>query len=228
MKKFILSLLRKPSVRYKFIFSQVFRPHPDEEMLKQALEFVAFNGVKGDYLEFGVWKGRSFTRAFNIWKFLFADKGQLSAMRFYAFDSFEGLPQASGEFKKGDYACSEVGFKNHLVAGGVDLQRVEIVKGWYNQVLNEETKKKLPIKSAAVVFIDCDIYESAVPVLNFITDYIVDGTILIFDDWFCFGGHANKGEQRAFGEWLAKNPQWRAVEYQRFNWRGNSFIIQRQ
>ena len=94
--------------------------------------------------------------------------------------------------------------------------------------LNNETKQKLPIKSAAIVFIDCDLYASTVPVLNFISDYLEDGAILIFDDWFCFKGSPERGEQKAFHEWLKNNPQFKAVEYHKFNWRGNSFIINKQ
>ena len=235
MISLLKKLILKPPLRYKLIFPGIFKAHPDEEMLRRAMEFVAHNNISGDYLEFGVWKGRSLIRAFNIWKRLFNKNGQLKDTRFYVFDSFEGLPEikttedlSTGEFARGQYLCTEENFKANIKAGGVDLERVGIVKGWYDQVLNNETKNKLPIKSAAVVFIDCDLYESTVPVLNFITDYIVDGTILIFDDWFCFKGSAGKGEQKAFYEWLAKNPNIKAVEYHKFNWRGNSFIINRK
>lgn len=229
MKKFFKNFLLNPRIRYKLIFPGVFRAHPDEEMLKMAMEFAAHHKLKGNYLEFGVWKGRSFTRAYNIWKHLFADRGELKSMKFYAFDSFEGLPEIeSDEFEKGQYFCSEEDFKKNIVANGVDLGQVEIIKGWYDEVLNEETKRKFALKQAAIIFIDCDLYESAVSVLDFITDYLVDGSILIFDDWFCFKGSPEKGEQKAFYEWLKKNPQIKAVEYQKFNWRGNSFIINRK
>ena len=68
------------------------------------------------------------------------------------------------------------------------MNRVKIIPGWYSEVLNENTKKKLQIKKAAIVYVDCDLYESTVPVLDFITDYPVDGSILIFDDWNSFRG----------------------------------------
>jgi hypothetical protein len=83
----------------------------------------------------------------------------------------------------------------------------------------------LPLRKAALVWIDCDFYESTVPVLEFITDYVQDGTLLIFDDWFCFRGDPERGEQRAFAEWLARNPWIRAGELLRFGWHGSSFIL---
>ncbi|MCG2718374.1 MAG: methyltransferase, partial [Nanoarchaeota archaeon] len=73
----------------------------------------------------------------------------------------------------------------------------------------------------------CDLYESTVLVLDFITEYIQDGTIIIFDDWFSFRGNPNRGEQKAFKEWLKKNPSIKTTEFYRFGWHGNSFITHR-
>lgn len=153
-------------------------------------------------------------------------------MKFYAFDSFEGLPEIKGvdvgnfkHFEQGQFTCSEAQFKDNIKRRGVDLGLVTIIPGWYNQVLTTKTKETLLIKKAAIVWIDCDIYESTIPVLDFLIDYVQDGTIIIFDDWFCFRGNPNRGEQRAFREWLGRNPQFTAAEFYRFDWGGNSFII---
>lgn len=43
------------------------------------------------------------------------------------------------------------------------------------------------------------------PALEFVTDLLVDGTILIFDDWFLFRGRSDRGEQRAFAEWKERH-----------------------
>ena len=88
----IKRLLLYPPFRYKFLFSDIIHPHPDELILKSAFSFANHSNVGGDYLEFGVWKGRSFARAYNIWKHLLNKNSNLKDMRFYAFDSFEGLP----------------------------------------------------------------------------------------------------------------------------------------
>jgi len=64
-----------------------------------------------------------------------------------------------------------------------------------------------------------------VPVLDFITDYLVDGTILIFDDWFVFRGNPNYGERKAFNQWLKKNPEIKITEFQKYSTVGNSFIV---
>ena len=230
---FFVGWLNQPVIRFGFILplGKLFSKHADEEILEKNFQFVNHSQLAGDYLEFGVWKGRSFGRAYNIWKYNFARKQNLLGMRFCAFDSFAGLPELSvidkqtGEFKKGDYACDQTTFKKTLLKNGIDFKRVEIIDGWYDQSLNLDAKKKHQLKKAAVIWVDCDLYASTVSVLNFITDLVQDGTVIIFDDWFAFRGHPDRGEQKAFQEWLERNPQIKAVEWQKTNWRSNSFIL---
>lgn len=227
---FLCRQFYRPSFRfsgYFSVFRDIFEYSHREKMVKRAMEFVRFNSLPGDYLEFGVWKGGTFVNAYY-----FAKRYNLSTMKFYAFDSFEGLPEIKGvdaegfkHFDQGLFTCSEAQFRRNIMKHGVDMNRVGIVPGWFDKVLNEEIKRAISIQNAAVIWIDCDIYESTVPILNFITDYLQDGTILIFDDWFCYRGNPNRGEQRAFREWLERNPQIQASEFYKFGWGGNSFII---
>lgn len=223
-----------PRARYRLLLpvGRLFQPDFDEQILDKAWRFVAHSKIEGDYLEFGVWKGRSFAKAYNLWWHLFGRKGFLKDMHFYAFDSFEGLPEItssedrqSGEFKKGDYFCSQEDFRNLVTTRGVDMRRVTMIPGWFDQVLNQKTKESLSLKKAAIIWIDCDLYESTVPVLDFITDHIQDGTVVIFDDWFAFRGNPNLGEQKAFREWLQRHPQITATEWQRVNWKSIAFIM---
>ena len=183
-------------------------------ILDLTMRFIAEQKIDGDYLEFGVLKGKGFIRAFR-----FAKENNLNKMRFFAFDSFQGLPELKGidagteEFKKGDLFCSLEDFQKNLLKNKIDLNRVKIVSGWFHETLTEETKKDLSIKKAAIIYIDCDLYESTVSVLNFITDYLTDGTIIIFDDWLAFEGSSYRGEQRAFSERLERNPNIKISEF---------------
>lgn len=198
-------------------------------MLQYAMEYVRSAQLPGDFLEFGVYEGVSLARAFR-----FARMKGINEMRFIAFDSFQGLPAATGsdavayeQFRQGEYAASVDEVQQKLRAYQVDLDLVHLVPGWYEQTLVEDTKQRFALRQAAVVHIDCDLYKSAVPALRFITDLVQDGTVLIFDDWFCFRGSPEHGEQRAFREWLADNPSLRASEFHRFSWHGNSFLLHR-
>jgi hypothetical protein len=116
---------------------------------------------------------------------------------------------------------------NYITSKGVPLNRVVVVSGWFGETLNESAIKTHKIKHAAIVNIDSDLYESAKLVLNFIRPLLVDGTIIIFDDWYNFRGNPYLGEQRAFKEWLDENPDLIATQYQKEGVFRNSFIMNR-
>lgn len=207
-----------------------------------AASFLAWNQIEGDYLEFGVYRGESFatsyqaittrrkqhisngfdTPEYNAWK--------NSPPRFFAFDCFEGLPGGGDEdrmvdYYEGSYACSEKDFLDNIAKYGVDLKSVQTVKGLYDQTCTDSTKQKYQIQKAAMIFIDCDLYESTVPALNFVTDLVQQGTIIIFQDWFRFKGNPNAGEQRACNEWLAANPHLELIEYWREGPQSVAFLV---
>lgn len=232
MKTRIYKWLKNLSYRHSALFdgwTSIFCSYtPTEEILKKAMIFTYSSKIEGDYLEFGCYQGHSFAAAFH-----FAKKWYLKAMNFFAFDSFQGLPETSiieqqyGVLEKGDFACDLNDFKKRLYKKGVDLNKVTTISGFYEDTLNQTTKEKLNIKKAAIIYIDCDLYQSTASALNFITDYIQDGTIMIFDDWFLFRGRPDQGEQKAFNEWLKTNPNFYTTEFHKFGWGGNSFIIHR-
>ncbi len=204
----LTKILMKPSIRYSKVVNflrQFITYEPKEGLVRRVIYGAYENGINGDYLEFGVWEGRSFIYAYNF------AKSKMPMMNYYAFDSFEGLQKPKGIdkhsfFKKGKYFCPLDKFKKNLEWGGVDEDKVTIIKGFYDNMLTTELKEKLKIKRASVVWIDCDLYESTKTVLNFIISYLVDGTIIVFHDWYCFNCDEERGERLAVKEWLKENP----------------------
>lgn len=200
------------------------------EVIFKAFDYVMEMGIRGDYLEFGCFSGKTMTLAFKA-----AKKCRLDETRFYAFDSFSGLPEVWGvdaevpQFRSGQYCTSESEFRRDLAQGGVDLSTVTTIPGWYEETLCEELRRRLPIRTAAVVMIDCDLYISTVPVLDFITPYLTDGTVLLFDDWYCFKSSPHRGEQRATSEWLTRHRDVRLIPYLApFEGYGQAFIVHRE
>jgi hypothetical protein len=208
--------------------------------LYTAATFTTRNYVAGDYLEFGVWRGDSFIKAYqsvremrrqhtawlNRSVTLTSKQGDGSPefnlwrnwkTRFFAFDSFEGLPSTQGqeqeEWAEGSYACSQDQFKRIITNDGVDLKDVVMVPGFYDATLTNDLKKQASLTRAAIVHIDCDLYESTILALNFVTDLLVQGSIIIFDDWFFNQGRKDRGEQKACQEWLDKNPHIELTPY---------------
>ena len=197
------------------------------EMLLEAFTLTGSSGVGGDYLEFGVYQGHTFV---NAWRSARVT-GQ-GGMRFYAFDSFQGLPDPAaspldrgGEFGEGQYAAGRAEFDRNLRRGGVDPGRVTVVEGFYDESLRDLKPRDIGLEAASIVWIDCDLYSSTVPVLDFVTDLVRDGTVVLFDDWYCFRARPDRGEQQACREWLERNPSIRLVPYRTFHWAGQSFVV---
>jgi O-methyltransferase len=197
-----------------------------EAALNHAMNYVYACGIEGDYLEFGAWEGRVFSAA------CYLGQKRNSSMKFYAFDSFAGLPEnneadAAGYqmYKPGTFDCSEPEFLKNVCRKGADMNRVVTVPGWFEESLRSDNPRLANLRKAAIVWVDCALYASTATALSFLTPYVQHGTIILFDDWFCFRGDPHAGEQRAFREWLDANPQFSATEMMRFSWHGNSFII---
>jgi hypothetical protein len=185
-------------------------------------------GIKGDYLEFGVFRGYSLHHAQQS-----ASRSGLTSMRFFGFDSFEGLPDVIGNDRKaavfvsGDYRCTLDEVERNLTDHGFDWERAVLVKGFFDQSLTNELKHIHSMKRAAVVMVDCDLYQSTVPVLKFLSGLLQDGTVLLFDDWRCFP-REDQGEPRAFREFLAAHPEWEAEPFGEFPPYGQSFVMRRR
>ncbi|MEA2177141.1 MAG: O-methyltransferase [Solirubrobacteraceae bacterium] len=189
-------------------------------MLNQAFGYVRNERIAGDYAEFGVLEGRTFVEAWYA-----AQRHGLGHVGFHAYDSFAGLPEvegvdAGGPFSRGEFASPRSVFDR--VTSPVPSSRMTVTEGFYDRTLPGADKRP-----DAVAWIDCDLYESTVPVLDFLTDQLQDGSVLIFDDWFCFHGRPDRGEQRACGEWLAAHPEISLVPYRDFHWAGRSFLVNR-
>ena len=196
--------------------------------IDQITEYLIGGQVTGDYCEFGVYQGTTFIHAFH------SMSPHFDAMRFAAFDSFEGLPQPQGiddvdgytsHFYEGQFGYSLEDFSRNLKKQGVDLSKITTVKGWFNDSLASDNASNHGIDKIAVAWIDCDLYESTVPVLEYITTRLSPGSVIAFDDWRCYRNNPDFGEQRACREWLDRNPEISLKELLSFGWNGIVFTV---
>ncbi len=188
-------------------------------MLNDAFCFVQQEGIEGDYAEFGVFEGRLCTAAWEA----IQRYGLSHRVKMHAYDSFEGLPAAQGVDEDGPFRKGQFHGPRHLFdkeTRHIPADRLTVTEGFFDASLPQAEKHKI-----AVAWVDCDLYESTVPVLDFLTPQLRDGSVLVFDDWFCFHGRPDRGEQRACREWLNANPQISLVPYRDFHWAGRSFLV---
>ena len=179
----------------------------------------------GDYLEFGVFNGSSLGSAY-----LTAKKMDLKSMKFFGFDSFEGLPTGTNEehdiLQKGFYCCPFNKTKECLERRGVDSEDVTWIKGVYNETLNDETFKNIGYPKIGIVFIDCDTYSSSKNVLDFLAPLIVEPAIICLDDWKLYDMDIKgTGEYKSFNEFLERNRHIKAKEIKSYNRKSKTFIL---
>ena len=180
-----------------------------------------------DYYEFGIFQGYTLWKAQQIAAELGFDQ-----MRFIGFDSFVGLPEIEeidefkGDFEKGQFSVSRSLVESRLSDQGVDWQRTLLIEGLFDDVLRTGAHLDHHLRPAALIVIDSDLYASASGALALAADVIVDGTVILFDDWDCFDALEDRGERRAFREFLNDHPQWRAQELFAFD-KTRAFRMQR-
>lgn len=182
------------------------------------------HGDIGDYYEFGLFRGGTFLHAFDACRRL-----DLNDTNFYGFDSFQGLPEvddvdaAGGHFFEGQFAASRKEVEKHLTTHGIDWSRARLTEGFFDQSLTTELKAALPRRCAGVVLLDCDLYSSTIVALDWLEDMLIDGAVVLFDDWDSYGDSDELGQQRALAEYLERYPRWDARPLWPFDRHGMAF-----
>lgn len=194
----------------------------------EAINYMRVAGAAGrvlpqTFFEFGCHSGRTFSAAVNA-SHLF----RMSNVQFYAFDSFEGLPETNesedGYFHTGTFCTSRADFVRIVrEKTGMQLPDRNIVQGYYSDSLTPELRARMP--KAGVVHIDVDLYSSTVDVLRFLKPLLVPGSLLVFDDWYAFPGGSVMGERKALTEFLRANPGFAVEPWKAYSTFGQSFWV---
>lgn len=208
-------------------YNQVNRQTEKVLFFRRTFDYLTDSRIHGDYFEFGCHRCRTFRMALTE-----ARRHNLDHMQFHAFNSFEGLPQPINEisleiWKRGALSTSEQTFMDYVKTHGIYVDRVKTVKGFYAQSLTPALQRQYidSARKVALVNIDCDLYELAVPVFKFIDPLLQDGAVIYIDDLFAgHKGHPHKGVARAFLEWQ-KYSRWKVVRHLDVAWWGRSYII---
>jgi len=133
-----------------------------------------------DYLEFGVSKGESF----KWW----IERIKNENSRFFGFDTFNGLPEDWGPFKKGDMS-------NGNIPPEINDSRHKFFQGIFQKTLYEFLKTYKSEKRK-VILMDADLYSSTLFVLSTLSSYLTKGDIIIFDEF-----NVPLHEYKAFKDW---------------------------
>ena len=179
--------------------------------INKAFYLSSIEDIEGDYIEFGVFEGSSFSHAMRCYlskkEYMPLEKNNV---KFFGFDSFEGFGKLSLDEKHPFYVDEQFHTSYDFVKKKIEriskrnLLEAFLIKGFLKDTLIEGPLK-YKIQKARIIFIDLDLYEPSFNALSFCKDIIQEGTILILDDFFSYRGSLNKGVARAFREFKENN-----------------------
>jgi hypothetical protein len=201
------------------------------DFLWNAFTALRFNGITGDYAEFGCCGANTFCIAYKIATGN-GIHGSNSPIHFWAFDSFQGLPASSGEvdehpvWREGTMSTPLEDFHNICRFRGVPRPAYTVVPGFYSETLADRESPR-PGK-ISLAYIDCDMYSSTKDVLNFLMPRLQHGMIIAFDDYYCYSPERISGERHAAREAFDADPTWRLYPYIQFGWHGMSFFVEKK
>jgi len=159
-------------------------------------------GIKGGYYDFECYKGKTIINAHKAFK-----EYSLN-INIYGFDDFRDAPNL-----KTDYYTSEIINKtkwskksllNYLNNSDFGLNNTLITKIDYDDLPSSNLKSDINFDKAAIIWIDCNIYNNTLQVLNWVKEFIQTGTIIVFDDYFRF--NPPYGESGAYQTFLNNSP----------------------
>ena len=152
--------------------------------LQYCLETVLRDGIPGDFIETGVWRGGACIFARAVFE-AYADPER----RVWVADSFSGLPPPDADSYPADsgdkhhtltnLAISVAEVRKNFERYGLLDDRVRFLEGWF-----KDTLPTAPIETLAVLRLDGDMYESTIQAIEALYDKLSPGGFVIVDDYF--------------------------------------------
>tara|TARA_B110000116_G_scaffold184771_1_gene160141 strand:+ start:149 stop:895 length:747 start_codon:yes stop_codon:yes gene_type:complete len=173
--------------------------------LKKVHYLTGVEHLEGDYLEFGVFAGSSFTHSIRCSKKMGKIFPGIKDCSFYGYDSFEGF----GEIEESDIHSfyTDENFATNYEKVSKRVKRAagefnyKLIKGFFNETLKNGALAD-GISKSRVIFIDSDTYSSSKEALDYCLPTIQVGTYVVLDDFFSYKGDEKRGVAKAFNEFL--------------------------
>lgn len=147
-----------------------------QELMRKSFTALSFNGISGDYLEFGSWGAMTFALAYK------ESRRANFHCKLWSFDSFRGLPPQAGAedehpvWVEGTMSTSLEEFRAICRSKGISDEDYFTVPGYYEDTITQEDKIGLSLpKDVAIAYIDCDLHSSTKTVLRFLSSRMKHG-----------------------------------------------------
>jgi hypothetical protein len=174
--------------------------------MRKAFTALSYNGISGDYLEFGSWGGLTFSLAHKESRLAW------HSCKLWSFDSFKGLPPAAGPedaHPRWGEGAMEMGLEKFRAVcrrNGIPESDYVTVPGFYADTIGKEDQIEIELpKDVALAYVDCDLYSSTTVVLDFLAKRMKHGMMIAFDDYYCYTAQTLSGERKACLDFLQKD-----------------------
>jgi hypothetical protein len=151
--------------------------------IQYCVETVIREGIEGDFLEAGVWRGGA-----SIFMRALLSAHNIKDRRVFVADSFAGLPKPNAELYPQD-AGDTHHTQSFLAVGRTEVEsnfrkydlldeQVVFLEGWF-----KDTLPNASIRQLSVMRLDGDMYESTIDVLSALYSRLAVGGFCIVDDY---------------------------------------------
>lgn len=151
--------------------------------IRTCVETALADGVPGDLIETGAWRGGS-----TIYMRAILAAHQVTDRAVWVADSFEGLPKPDSQrypedagdqhYTRGELAVSQEQVRENFERYNLLDEQVRFLPGWF-----EDTLPGAPIESLALLRLDGDMYGSTMVALDNLYDKVSPGGFVVVDDF---------------------------------------------
>ena len=191
-------------------------------IIGSALRLLDFNGIDGDYVEFGCFRAETLPLAHRINQTLPMQR------HLWAIDSFQGIPAAQGfrdlhpRWSEGRKFTSAAAFQRRCRRHGVPESAMTTVVCPYPELTTLPTDQ-LP-DNIALAYVNCYLHSQVEQVPELLRPRLKQGMLIVFDNYFACSRFHQSGDRAAFEQFQRSTNAFHFCRYQTFGFAGCSFL----
>ena len=191
-------------------------------ILRSALRLLDFNGIDGDYVEFGCFRAETLPLAHRINRMLPMQR------HLWAIDSFQGIPAPQGfrdlhpRWSEGRKFTSVAEFQRRCRRHGVPESAMTTIVCPYPE-LTTLPADQLP-DNIALAYVNCYLHSQVEQVLELLRPRLKQGMLIAFDNYFACSRFHQSGDRAAFERFQRSTDAFHFCRYQTFGFAGCSFL----
>ena len=193
-------------------------------VLTDVLRLLDFNGIDGDYIEFGCFRAETLPLVHRI-------NRKLPMQRhLWAVDSFQGIPEPKSfrdlhpRWQEGRKHTTKEEFLRRCRRAGVPEQAYTTIRCPFSN-LGALAPDQLPT-NIALAYVNCYLHSQVEQVLEVMRPRLKQGMVIIFDNYFACSRFHQSGDQAAFERFRNQDHGFRFCRYRDFGFAGAAFLAE--